>query len=182
MPAYCQTANHGIQFSASRLTVPERIAFREAQHRRRIQVHGITLLEVLVVIGIIAIVAGIGFTSARLIARNAADRGAIATFQQSVWQGATSAAARGLVVELQRQGNELVLVEAASGRQLRTFDLPAGVIIPVDNPILTFLPPGKVSTESLEGLPADFQISTNAGSYSVEISVIGEVRAVANGG
>ena len=80
---------------------------------------GITILELVIVLAIIGILGGIAVVSGSTIARRQAAHGAIATFQQSVWQGATAAASRGLTVELIRSGGQLQLVNAANDTVLR---------------------------------------------------------------
>ena len=135
---------------------------------------GITILELVIVLAIIGILGGIAVVSGSTIARRQAAHGAIATFQQSVWQGATAAASRGLTVELIRSGGQLQLVNTANDTVLRRFDLPNGVDIPVENPILRFLPPGKVDRDTL---PEEFVIDTGEGRYTLQISIIGEVRS-----
>ena len=138
---------------------------------------GITMLELLIVIAIIGIIGGISFISGNEIARRQSAQGAISTFQQSVWQGATMAASRGTTIELRRDGQELRLTHGISGETIRRYELPAGVDIPVQNPILRFLPPGKIDQATLNSLPDNLVISTSEGRYGLEISVIGEVQA-----
>ncbi len=138
---------------------------------------GMTLLELIIVMAIIAAVAGIGVMNGRLAAQRQAAKGAVATFQQSVWQGATAAAARGLTVELHRTAKGLALVNVANGQVLREYDVPASVTINTPNPILRFTPPGKVDLETLDALPDTLVIDTGQGAYAVEISLIGEVKA-----
>ncbi len=138
---------------------------------------GMTLIELLIVLGIIGIIGGIGYISGADIARRRSAEGAISTFQQSVWQGATMAASRGSVIELTREGQELRLVNAGSGATLRSYELPRDVDIPVQNPILRFLPPGKIDSATLNALPDDLTITTSEGRYSLTLSVIGEVQA-----
>lgn len=141
---------------------------------------GITILELLIALAILGVVAGIGVMNGRRAAQVQSARGAVATFQQSVWQGATAAASRGLTVELNRTDAGLALV-ASDGRIVREYELPEEVDISADNPILRFLPPGKVDLSTLDRLD-DLVIDTGYGSYSVEISLIGEVRSVSLGG
>src|SRR5690606_16534078 len=105
---------------------------------------GITVLELLVVVAILAVVLGICVINGRAIAQRQAAHGAIATFQQSVWHGSTLAASRGLTVELNRTASVLSLVDVGSQRVLLRYDLPPGVVIPNENPILSFTQPGKV--------------------------------------
>lgn len=141
---------------------------------------GITILELLVVIAILGVIAGIGIMNGRRAAQAQTARGAVATFQQSVWQGASAAASRGLTIELNRTEEGLALVDT-DDRVIRVYELPASVDIPVDNPILRFLPPGKVDLSTLS-LVDDLVIDTGHGRYTVEISLIGEVRSISIGG
>lgn len=138
---------------------------------------GMTLLELLIVMAILAVVLGIGVINGRAIAQRQSAKGAVATFQQSVWQGATAASSRGLTVNLNRTADGLALVDVASDRVLRRYDLPSTVVIPVENPILSFTPPGKVDLTSFNSLPDEFVINTGEGRYRLEISLIGEVEA-----
>lgn len=137
---------------------------------------GLTILELVVVMAIIGILATVGVVAGNAIARRQSAQGAVATFQQSVWQGATAAASRGITVELRRSGDDLVLVDVEDDRTLRRYQLPSGVDIPVENPILRFLPPGKVDLQTLEGLEG-LVIDTGEGRYALDISLIGEVRS-----
>lgn len=138
---------------------------------------GMTLLELIIVMAILAAVAAIGVTNGRQAAQRQAAKGAVATFQQSVWQGATAAAARGLTVELHRTATGLALVNVANDQVLREYDVPAGVSINAPNPILRFTPPGKVDLATLDALPDSLVIDTGEGAYEVQISLIGEVKA-----
>lgn len=138
---------------------------------------GITLIELLIVIAILGIVMGIGVINGRRIGQQQSARGAVATFQQSVWQGATAAASRGITVELVRTADGLALVNVANDKVLRAYDVPSSVVINADNPILRFLPPGKVDFSTLEALPDDLIVDTGEGRYRLEISLIGEVES-----
>lgn len=137
---------------------------------------GVTLLEAIIVMGIMAIIVGIGWFGGGALSRQTAARGAVATFQQSVWQGASAAAARGVVVELIREGAELRLVNVNTDMVLRTYDFPAEATVSVDNPILRFLPPGKVDLESPNALPENLVITSGDRSYRLDVSLIGEVK------
>jgi len=136
-----------------------------------------TLLELLIVLAIFAIVTGIGVINGRQVAQRQAARGAVATFQQSVWQGATAAASRGLTVELHWSAGKLSLVDVDSERVLREYDVPKDVTVNAANPILRFTPPGKVDLETLDALPDQLVVDTSAGRYELQISLIGEVKA-----
>lgn len=137
---------------------------------------GMTLMELLIVIAILAIVLGIGVMNGRQVAQRQAARGAVATFQQSVWQGATAAASRGITVELLRTADGLALINVDNDVVLRAYEMPSSVVINADNPILRFLPPGKVDLSTLEALPDDLIVDTGDERYRLEISLIGEVE------
>jgi prepilin-type N-terminal cleavage/methylation domain-containing protein len=152
---------------------------------------GFTLLELLIVIAIIGIVGGIGFLNGRQIARGEREQGALATMQQSIWQGATAAASQGEVFDLiyDAGANELRLEDAA-GNVERTFELPAGVTTNIaensdDGLALRFQPPGKIELGSgetpppgtLRALPETVTFTSGERSYTLDISVIGEVVA-----
>lgn len=139
---------------------------------------GVSLLELIIVMGIFAILVGLGAVGWNSFARRTAAQGAVATFQQSVWQGATAAASRGIIVELVREGNELQLINTNDGNAvLRRYEIPAEVTFTAENPILRFLPPGKVELGSLQGLGGGLTINTGEGTYDLNISIIGEVKS-----
>jgi len=152
------------------------------QHRARIVrssgASGFTLLELLVVIAIIGIVAGIAVMAGRPVVRAQAEEAAFRTLQQSVWQGATMAASRGVRTQLTYAGSTLTVVNQTSGETIRTFDLPeaASLNVPSGTTLLEFTPPGKVDLASLAALPNPFTISSNGRTQDVQVSLIGEVR------
>src|SRR5690625_3213388 len=143
---------------------------------------GLTLLELIVVVAIIGIVAGIGVINGNRIARQERAHAAVATLQQSVWQGATSAASRGREIDLHFDGQNLGLVDVTDDSLVRTFELPEGTRTNMSpGTVLKFLPPGKVDLELLSDLNnADggygLLIDTGQNTYNLEISIIGEVR------
>jgi Tfp pilus assembly protein FimT len=146
--------------------------------------HGISVLELLIVLAIIGIVGGIGFLNGRRIATDQSAQGALATIQQSIWQGATAAASRGRDIELALQNGELSLQEA-DGTVLRSFELPDTVSTNLaagagqDGVALRFLPPGKVDLATLDALPDPITFQTSDATYRLSVSVIGEVIAEA---
>lgn len=142
---------------------------------------GFTLLELLIVIAVIGIVGGLAFVNGHRIAQRQEASGAIATFQQSVWQGATAAASRGSVVELNRTDDGLELVDLNRDRVLRRYELPSEVSIGAENPILRFLPPGKVDLSTLPDREKGLMVSTGQGDYRLKVSLIGEVMSEAQG-
>lgn len=138
---------------------------------------GLSLLELIVVLAILAVVFTIVATSGRGIAQRASERSAVNTFQQAVWQGATMAAARGFRTELVRDGGELVVRRLADGDVLRRFEIDANVALNVpDGQVLVFTPPGAVLEASLDALPDPIEIVAAGTTYALEVSLIGEVR------
>ena len=147
--------------------------------RRR---QGFTLLELLVVIAVLGIAAGIGTINARAVLDTQRERSSLDTFQQSIWQGATSASARGVPVELRLQGDELVLIALERGgeRRLRAFELHPDVSLGLeDGMVLEFAPPGRVTLESYRALPDPFVLKTSEHEFRLEVSTIGEIRVEA---
>jgi prepilin-type N-terminal cleavage/methylation domain-containing protein len=144
-----------------------------------------SLLELLIVLAIIGVVAGLGFLNGRRIAERQSAQGALATIQQSIWQGATAAAARGATVELVRAGNDFTLQLLRPGvdpEVLRTFEIPDDAITNLGGEgglILRFLPPGKVDLDTLRDLPETITFQTDSSSYVLRVSMIGEVIAEA---
>ena len=144
------------------------------QRRQR----GFTMLELLVVIAILGVIISIGWVGARNILRGQEASSAENIVKQSIWQGATGAAARGVRLHLVKDDNELRLVRDDNNNVVRRFELPDGADINVGNGnVLTFLPPGKILDTSLESLPAPFQLSTSKSTLNLTVSVIGEVKA-----
>lgn len=140
---------------------------------------GLTTIELLIVIGIVAILGTIAFLGFRGVLQGQEQRSAIQSIQQTVWQGATAAASRGTTLELVRSGRTFTLEEAENGRILKTFELPDGVTSnwPENEP-LVFTPPGRVDSASLEKLPARIQVFTESSVTDLTVSLIGEVKAV----
>jgi len=144
-----------------------------------------SLLELLIVLAIIGVVAGLGFLNGRRIAERQSAQGALATIQQSIWQGATAAAARGATVELVRAGNDFTLQlrrPDVDPEVLRTFEIPDDAITNLGGEgglVLRFLPPGKVDLDTLQGLPETITFQTDSSSYVLRVSMIGEVIAEA---
>jgi len=140
--------------------------------------HGITLLELLVVVAIIGVVAGIGVFNGRRALQGQQEQAAVRSIQQSIWQGATAASARGVETELFRTDRELLVREVPSRRTLRREELPAGVSTNLpEGQVLRFTPPGQIARATLLALPEPLMVWTTDGSYRLTVSLIGEVRA-----
>lgn len=126
----------------------------------------------------LAIVAGIAVPNGRRILQGQEQRSAVTSIQQTVWQGATAAAARGNEVYLERTGDAFTLTEDGTGKVLKTFDLPDGVSTNWPKGVkLTFTPPGKVA--SLAVLPSDLSVVADGKTTKLTLSLIGEVKAEA---
>ena len=142
----------------------------------RTRAAGFTLIELLMVLAIVGVLGGIGFVSGRAIIRGQQSRSGLSSLQQSVWQGATAAASRGIRTELVRAGPVLRIRNADSGAVLRTFELPASVSTNLpEGTSLVFTPPGKVDAGTLAALPDPLTVTADGTVYAVTISLIGEV-------
>lgn len=136
---------------------------------------GFSLVEVLVVIGILAIVGTLALVSTRGRLVEQQERAAIRSIQQSVWQGATAASARGRNTELVQLGRQFIVREVDSGRVIRTDDLPQGITTSL--PYLVFTPPGKISAASFEAVADGITVQSTKGVTILRVSIIGEVVA-----
>lgn len=138
---------------------------------------GITLLELLLVLALLGIVVSLGFFNGRRALAVQQETAAINSIRQSVWQGATAAAASGRKTELVRDGRRLVVHEPERNRVIRTEELPSGVATNLPSgTVLVFTPPGRVA--SLDAIPDPLWVQAGDRRYHLELSVIGEVRAV----
>ena len=90
----------------------------------RARTAGFTLIELLIVIAIIAIIAGLAVMNGRPIVRGQEGAAAIKTMQQSVWQGATMAASRGVRTVLVLDGSDLEVRSSDNDELIRRFELP----------------------------------------------------------
>jgi len=137
---------------------------------------GFTLLELLIVVAIVGVVLGIGFINGRETLRKQEESAALRTVQQSVWQGATSAASRGIRTKLVKSGDNLIISDTDNNK-IRTFELPKDMTTNLpEGDILIFTPPGKVDETSLAQL-SNLTITVNGKTYKLTISLIGEVKA-----
>jgi prepilin-type N-terminal cleavage/methylation domain-containing protein len=142
---------------------------------------GFSLIEILIVIAIIGILAGIAFVSGRQILRGQQEIAAPSVVQQSVWQGATGAASRGISIKLMKAGSVLKLVNAADDKEIRRFEFSDEVTTNIpEGQVLLFLPTGKVDTASLAALPQPLTITTSNNTYKLTVSLIGEVKVEVN--
>lgn len=143
-----------------------------------VHIAGFTLVEVIVVIAIVAIVVTIGWATGRNVTRDRGEVAAINSLQQTVWQGATAAAARGSIVTMRLEGRDLLLRlgSGSSGQVLRRETIPAEVSTNMpQGEVLRFTPPGKIDLASL-ATAQDYYMQTSSKRSEFEFSVIGEVR------
>lgn len=138
---------------------------------------GFSVVELLILLAILGIIAGALALNGRRVAAAQQQRAALASVSQSVWEGATAAAAQGVATQLVRTATGLEVQRASDGSVLRTFDIPASVAtnLPMGQ-VLTFTPPGRVDTASLQALPSPLTMTVNGHTFKLQVSVIGEVK------
>jgi prepilin-type N-terminal cleavage/methylation domain-containing protein len=138
---------------------------------------GFSLLELLVVLAVLSVVFSLVAITGRTFVQRASERSVVDTFQQAVWQGATSAAARGFRTELVLDGNELTIRRVSTGDVLRRFELDGNAAWNLDDgQVLVFTPPGAIDEATLDALPDPIEIVAAGTTYQFEVSLIGEVR------
>ena len=149
--------------------------------RKRKRAGGFTMLELLMVIAVLGIIAPIGWMSGRSVIRGQQQSSSINAVRQSILQGATSAAARNVQVDLIVDGTDLRLVRSDNNRVLRRFEMPESrlnVDRKMPYTLLSFTRKGQVDETSLQNLPAPFQLITPKSTHTLTVSLIGETRAV----
>lgn len=139
-------------------------------------VGGFTLIELLVVVAVLSVVIGIAVFSSRDTLRGQQEQSAIRSIQQSVWQGASAASARGRNTELIHTGRQIEIREVGTGNLIRSEELPAGVITSLPN--LVFTPPGRISDVSFAEVADGITVQSSSGTTLLRVSIIGEVVAV----
>ncbi len=138
--------------------------------------NGFTLIEIIIIMAITLIILGIGALSGRNALQNSQERNSLEAIKQSIWQGASSASARGAIVLLKRSGTKLSLVNEATNKVIRTYDLSSHVSTNLPSgTVLKFLPPGEIEQASYNALTKPIVVTTSKGSYNLSVSMIGEV-------
>lgn len=146
--------------------------------RQKITNKGFTLLELILVMAILAVVAGIGVGQFQNIGRRQQAAATIDQIRQLFWQGATAAASRGGTnFVLIRSGSTFSVQAVTDGSVIRSVTLPSGVTSSLSQGTLaTFTSPGKVSFSALFPINRQFTISANGQTYTLTATLIGEVR------
>lgn len=146
-----------------------------SQHVPASHKQGFTLIELIVIVAITGIILGIGTINGRRTLQNSEENASINTIQQSIWQAATSASARGSIITLNRNGTDLTL-NLPNGDIVRNFELSDSVSTNLpEGVVLTFLPPGEIQQSSYDNLSQPITITTSKGSHNLRVSLIGEV-------
>lgn len=136
---------------------------------------GLSLLEILIVIAIIAILAGLVAIGSRAILTGQQNRSALYSMRQIFWQGASAASSRGEQLELVRSGDVLEIRPIATpSKKVRTIELSGDATLNLpQGQIATFAPSGKVTIAPANN-PFTFQ--TDGKTYRFNVSLIGEVK------
>lgn len=137
---------------------------------------GYTTIELLIVIAIIGILAGVGLFNGRQIIRNQNEVASIQQLRQLISRATTALNAQGKSGTLNRSGT-LIKVVDGNNKTLMEMTLDKNVVTNLpEGSSLVFLPTGRISSASLAALPA-LEIKAAGKTFGLEISVIGELRA-----
>lgn len=144
---------------------------------------GLTIIEILITIGILAIIFTIGVVGFLQVRDSQASRAGVNSIRQIILQGTTAAASRGQTLELVRLGNRLqVRTTVGTPVVLRSVDLPASIASQVQadgaGKVLGFSPPGRVIFPTDFSNP--FSITDRGHTYALTVSLIGEVTLEGN--
>jgi len=138
---------------------------------------GFSVVELLVVVAIVGILGGISVISGRTILKGQEERAAVHSFRQAVSRGATAASAKGKTLRLVKGNGKLTLKEGA--KTFQTYDLAKTLGTNLsDGVLLEFQPTGKITSSSLNALPKPITLITEAKTYELTVSLIGEVKVV----
>jgi prepilin-type N-terminal cleavage/methylation domain-containing protein len=135
---------------------------------------GFSLLEILVVIAIIAVLAGLVTIGSRAILRGQENRSSLYSMRQIFWQGASAASSRGEVLELVRTGDVLEVRPVSGTKVVRRVELSkdATLSLPTGQ-IAIFSPSGKVTIPVANN---PFTLQSDGKTYTFNVSLIGEVK------
>jgi prepilin-type N-terminal cleavage/methylation domain-containing protein len=135
---------------------------------------GLSLLEILVVIAIIAVLAGLIAVGSRAILTGQQNRSSLYSMRQIFWQGASAATSRGEPLELVVD-NEKVEVRTVKTpvKVVRRVELSNDANLSLSNgTVASFSPTGKVTMTNGN----TFTLTTDGKSYRFTVSLIGEVK------
>jgi prepilin-type N-terminal cleavage/methylation domain-containing protein len=138
---------------------------------------GFSLLEILIVLAIIGILAGLIAVGSRAILRGQENRSSLYSMRQIFWQGASSAASRGLNLNLVRSGDVIQVIDPlkpSSSQLIRKVELSDDATLSLpQGTIATFSPTGKVIIAAANN---PFTFTADGKTYRFTVSLIGEVR------
>lgn len=138
---------------------------------------GFSLLEILVILAIVGILAGIVTIAGRAILRGQENRSSLYSMRQIFWQGASAASSRGLNLTLVRSGDVVQVIDPAkpvASQVIRKIELSDDATLNLpQGTIATFSPTGKVSIDSSNN---PFTFSANGKNYRFTVTLIGEVK------
>lgn len=140
---------------------------------------GFTILELLIMTGVLGIIFGVGIGSINKIGQRQQAASSIGVLRQIFAQGASAASSRG--------GTSLVLVKSGSiikvqttdstPKVIRSYTLPTGVSTDlVDGTLVTFTAPGKLNFTNLFPTSRQFTVTANGQTTTLTVTLIGEVR------
>jgi prepilin-type N-terminal cleavage/methylation domain-containing protein len=136
---------------------------------------GFSLLEILVILAVLGILAGLIAIGSRAILTGQQNRSALYSMRQIFWQGASAAASRGEGLELFRS-SDLVQVRtlATPPKVVRQIELSGDVTLSLpQGQIATFSPSGKVTIANTNN---PFTLQSKGKTYTYNVSMIGEVK------
>lgn len=144
--------------------------------RKRLSTTGFTLLELIMVMAVLAIASGFIVMGAQPMLQAQQSRSGFNAIRQIIWQGATAAASRDITLNLVRSSNRLqVQTTGSPATVIRYVDLPSDISSQLRSGTwMSFTPSGKVNFAP--GFTNPFNVTVRGRSYTLTVSLIGEVR------
>ena len=138
---------------------------------------GFSLVEILIVLGVLSIALGIVFFVGRTILERQSQRSAISQIRQAIWQASSTSTSRNKELAMVRSGDTLELRTTVTPiTTVQSYKFPSGTLnlVPASpNVMLSFQPSGLVSFPTSTNL---FSIKANGTTYTLEVTQIGETR------